>query len=69
MEVHLRRVLIYGFLAPRITEKIGKHGLAHMVSKGTGADPKTFHMNFYDSLVVFFEEMKKLFIKTICLRD
>ena len=52
-EGYLRRVLIYGFLPPRITEKMGKNGLAHMVPKGTGTDPKPFYMNFYDSLGTF----------------
>ena len=39
-----------GFTPPNITEKIGKNGLAHMVPKGTGTDPKPFYTNFYDSL-------------------
>ena len=34
-------------------EKMGKNGLAHMVPKGTGTDPKPFYMNFYDSLGTF----------------
>ena len=49
----ISKVLIYGFLPPRITEKIGKNELAHMVPKSTETDPKPFYMNFYDSLGTF----------------
>ena len=33
--------------------KMGKNGLAHIVSYGAGADPKPFNMTFYDSLGMF----------------